>query len=637
MCRIKGDRVDYCERAHSGQTCEVKRSSRTYSHTRGSGSRDDTPSPVHPLTPNGSGTYLTQHRRPSNSGSRPSTRDGLRVTNDLIIVSGSKKGRSGKYQHVTFSTKGNKRSSLGSLGSNEAAIDSAGSDASYTLRTGFPEAPLPPPNAYDHPNTYLPTPSVSHGYHNHHTWSPSSSQTPSLTVTAEADHDLPAGRRGARPPAPIIHNPILVPPSSTRPQVETSSGPYRTSRVVPSGVSQGAYTPTGTSPLDYDQYADFSGSSRTNSGAAEPSRPAKNSSERRKKPSGDRNYQEDFDRKVAQALEKDENDKQVRFELGRAKARAEERAERALAEKEKERAAEREARHQRKAAERLENEKRELEEQKVKDRKKEKSKPLMTDYSKRPTSSRKYSSSMTQEQQAEQWRLLEADRLAMQSEKQAAEEREREEARAAARQQQETSSYYDPRGGDRTLSNANNPTMPRRGSLSRHDSVASTRPPLTRSSSKRRSSVSQPSSPIINTQPAEYSARPPSSRTHAPPPLSFPKSFNPGYSRPQPARRPSFGQESNPLSPSFSTSSGRDQWDMRAMESALPSTRPSGESRYYTTQSREPVISYSARPVRRPTDYVSTFDDDDDVSDYVDPPVYVSRPGISRSGSRRKQ
>ncbi|USP74708.1 uncharacterized protein yc1106_01982 [Curvularia clavata] len=657
MCRMEGDRIYPCDKARSGRPCrDVRRVPTSYIHQRGS-SRDDTPSPVNPPTPTSSGTYLTTRRRPSNSGSRPSTRDGPRINPEIIIEFGSKKGKSSKYPSVSVSAKTHKRHSSGSFGSNDAAVDSGESEASYTIRTGFPEAPLPP-SAFDQPSTFLSTP--SHGLYPRHTPSASSSQTPSLLVPSETDLNPSAARRSTRPSATVIHHATTEPASPTRPQPGLSTGSYKTKRVVPSDLPQITQTPTSSHPLDYDQYADHSGSSRASSGIAEASRPAKNTSQRRKKSSED-NFFKDVSRRLAEDVEKSENERHVRFELDRYEARERERAERKLAEKEKDRAAIREEERERKRLERLEQEKKEREErkrlerleqeererkrlerleqeererkrldrleqekkereeQRARDRKKEKSKPPTTDNTKRPSSSRRMSSMMTPQEQAEQQRLLEADALFMQGEKQAAEAREREERRAAARQQQESSAYYDPRGGDRSLSSAN-PSKPRR------DSAASiTRPSgLVNASSRRRPSISQPSPPTSSAQlPTDYSTRPQTTRVRAPPPLSFPKNFNQDYGRPPSARRPSLTPD-NPFLSASVASPTADPWDLRNMDSALPSTRTSDGRKHHTTQ-----------PVPRTPHYVSAFDDEDIGFDDF-PPSFASRTGLSRSGSKKK-
>lgn len=353
---------------------------------------------------------------------------------------------------------------------------------------------------------------------------------------------------------------------------------------------------------------------------------------------------------MTEDFEKLENDKHVRFELGRYEAREKERAERALAEKEKERAAIREAERERKRLERVEQEKKERaeqekkeraerekkeraerekkerEDQQAKERKKERSRPPAADSTKRPSGSRRMSSLMTPQEKAEQQRLLQADSVVMQREKEAAEAREREERRAAARQQQESAAYYDPRGGDRSLSNANNANKTRR------DSVASTTRPsgLSNTPSRRHPSISQPNPPTVTAQsPTDYSTRPQMSRTRAPPPLSFPKNFNQDYARPPSARRASLTQD-NPFLSTSVTSPVADPWDVRNMEHALPPLRTSDGRKHNTTQPRG-----DTHPVRRPSQYVSAFDDDDDDLD-VYPPTFASRTGLSRSGSRRK-
>ncbi|KAF1830227.1 hypothetical protein BDW02DRAFT_650781 [Decorospora gaudefroyi] len=665
-----------CEKARGGRLCAKPKTRTTqYNHNRGSTSRDDTPSPMNPPTPTGTGTYLVQKRRPSTSGSRPPTRDGQRAINpEIVIEFGSKKERGNKYSSVAVSNKGYKRTSLGasSVESNDVAIESPNSEASFTIRTGFPEAPLPPPTGFSQPNSYIPTPTVSHGYHHRHTSSGSSSRTPSLYVTSDPDYDPPMTQRTARHAPPIVHNPTTTaPPSPSRRQTGASSGSYRTSMVAPQGFSHEIPAQDGLYPLDYADFADRSASSHASSGAPENTRRAKSSDDRRKKKDEDRRRQEERDRQLADEVAKaeTENVKQVRFELGRADGRAQERAERTLAEKEKDRAAAREEARQLKHEERLAQEKKELEEKMAKDRKKEKSKPPTTDYStKRPAASRRTSSSMTSAQLAEQRRLLAADELHMQGEKEAAEARDREERNAAFRQQQETPGYYDPRGGDRSLSSTNNPpTMGRRNSMTRHDSVTTRPSGLTRSSSKRRTSISQPNPPPVNTQvpPDNYSTRPPSARTRAPPPLSFPANFNQDYSRPAPsARRASFTQENpfaapptrgsnssleNPfapvsglLSPSASVTS--DPWDLRTVETALP---PAREGRYNSIQQRgEAVINRSTSQVRaqqasramgRAAGYADDYETDSDSVVEERTPVYASRTGLGLSGKGKKK
>ncbi|KAG9192558.1 hypothetical protein G6011_11292 [Alternaria panax] len=631
MCRIE-ERIEYgpdgrpmtsqrprlCENARANKPCrDAVVIPYRYNSKRGSTSREDTPSPMNPSTPTSSGTYLVQTRRPSNSDSRPSTRDGQRPISTEIIIgfgSGSKKDKTKKYPSISVSAKPYDRSSLGSRGSNEAAVESLGSDASYILRTGFPEAPLPSPSAFDNPNSYLATPTTSYGYRTLPAPSASSSQTPSL----HAEDEPPIRQRSTRRSAPVIHNPspAALSSPSQRP-AGTSSGPYRTSRLAPRDPYASVYP----NPLDNDVFADHS--SYTNSGGPEVDRRAKSGEERQKHSKSSRR-QEEAEQQEAEdrAKAERENERHVRFELGRADSRAKERGERLFADKEKDRAAAREESRRLKHEERLREEQKDLEEKAARDRRKEKerSKPSTT----RPSTSRRMSSSsMTPAQLADQQRLIEAEKAQMRSERQVAEAREREEQLAATlKGQQEKPSYWDPRGGDRSLST-------RRESMTRHDSVTSTPRPsgLIRTTSKRRTSISQPNPPAFDTQAPTETYRPSSSRKRAPPPLSFPANFNQEYAtRPSSSRRPSFGGQDNPFAASSSvvspSATPQDPWDLRNVESALPSTRLQNDGRYGTTQ---------------PHGYVDAFSTDSDspAGDYIQP-TYASRTGLGRKGSKRK-
>ncbi|CAN9272694.1 unnamed protein product [Alternaria alternata] len=104
----------------------------------------------------------------------------------------------------------------------------------------------------------------------------------------------------------------------------------------------------------------------------------------------------------------------------------------------------------------------------------------------------------------------------------------------------------------------------------------STTPPrpaeLDQTPSKRRTSISQPNPPALNTQvPAEI-YQPHSSRKRAPPPLSFPKNYDQNYARTPSSRRPSFSGLENPFAAPSSIKSpsvtSPDPWDLRTVESA---------------------------------------------------------------------
>ncbi|CAO2652717.1 Nn.00g021280.m01.CDS01 [Neocucurbitaria sp. VM-36] len=665
--RSKFEEAFPCDKAPRGRLCsKVKRRTTEYYPKKGTmSSRDDTPSPINPPTPTGTGTYLTQPRRPSGTVARPSTRDGQKaIKPEIIIEFGSKKSKGTKYPSVSVSTGTYKRSSLGasSVGSGDIAVESPGSDASHTIRTGFPEAPLPPSATFGHSDGYIPTPTTPHAHHHRHTSSTSSftnsSRTPSLYITSDPDYDSPTSHRTARYPPTIVHNPSgVVPSSPSRNQTGATVGSYRTTVITPQEFSQEGRTPDGLFPLDYAEFADRSASSHASSGAPEITRRGKDRDERRKKKEEDRKRQEELDRQVAEEMAKEENVKQVRFELGRAEARAQERAEKAYAEKEKERAEDREEARRRSQKER---EKREREEQAVRDRKKEKSKPPVNDFTKRPAGARR--GSMTQAQIEEQRRLLAAEGLAMQGERELAEAREREERLQASRQQQETPGYWDPRGGDRSLSNTTS-AIGRRNSISRRNSVSSAAPPsgLSRSTSNRRPNVIQPNPPAIITQvPQNYAARPPSARQNGPP-ISFPANFNQDYNRPPSARRPSYSQQENPFAAPPTRGSGsslenpfapapsvlspssvvHDPWDARAMQDALPSTRQKSDGRYTMQKRGEAVINRStthdrAQQATRAMGRAAGFEDDYETDSEDDrAPSYPPRSGLSGKGKKK--
>jgi hypothetical protein len=616
MCRVEeriyigaeGNRSKFeeafpCDKARKGKLCpKVKTRTTEYYPKKGIIPRNDTPSPTNPPTPTGSGPYIVQPRRPSSSGGRPPTRDGQKAIKPEIIIEFGAKNNNGK-KYVSVSTNSYKRSSLGASSVDDIAVESPGSDASHTIRTGYPDAPLPPQTTiYGHSDPY----NTSHGYHHRHTSSTSSytdsSRTPSLYVTSDLDYDSPTNTRSTRLP-PAIHNPSTTTQSSSsrsRNHGNTSSPGYNVTMVTPNGYSQNPHGQEGLLPSGYKDLPDRSVSSLTSSGASGRSRRGKDSDEPRRRKHGDHKSQEEEDRE-ADARDKEENIKQVRFELGRAEGRARERAETLLAEKEKLRASEREDGRRRKERDR--ESEREREEEAAKARRKEKSQ--LTTSTKRPAGSRRASISMTSAQQDEQRRLLAAELGHMQGEKGAAEAREREERTAFLLQQQQDPSYYNPRAGG--MSN-NASSITRRDSLSRRGSVsAEVRPTMLGRSNSRRTSISQPHPPPINTQVTQSYAQPISARTHAPPPVSFPANFN---SRPTSARRSSFSSQdpvlaaTNPLSgskfenPFASAPSGiptpvtihQDEWDARNVREVIPATRQVSDGRYTMQRRGEDVI-----------------------------------------------
>ncbi|OAL45820.1 hypothetical protein IQ07DRAFT_614726 [Pyrenochaeta sp. DS3sAY3a] len=637
-----------CDKSRGGRLCsKVKRRTSEYYPKNGTKVRDDTPSPINPPTPTGTGTYITQERRPSATVVRPSTRDGKR---EIVIEFGGKKGKSSKYPSVSVSTGTYKRSSMGgsSIGSNDVAIESPGSDASNTIRTGFPDAPLPPSAIY---GSSVATPTVAHGHHRQTSSTSSftgSSRTPSLYITSDPDYDSPVTyRTGRNNGPPIVHNPTVgaAPSSPSRNQPGLSSG-YRTTVVAPHGLapgfSQETHTPDGLFPLDYAEFADRSASSHASSGAPENTRRPKSSDERRKKKEADdlRKLQEEVDRKFAEELAKEENVKQ----------------------KERERL-DREERDEARRQTLKDLERREREEQGK--AKKEKSKPPTNDFTRQPTRGRR--NSMTQAQVDEQRRLIAAETAHMQGERDIADARDREERLATARLQQEAPGYWDPRGGDRNLaSNSSNSTVTT--SLARRNSVTSSAAPgLARSNSKRRTSIIQPNPPVA-IAPQTYSSRPSARREG--PPVSFPSNFNQEYIRPTSARRNSVSLDNpfaapptrgpaplplgsvpprgsgssvdNPFAPTsaLSPTAPADPWDLRTVQDALPPTRDA-ESRYNLKQRGEAVISRAtphsrAQQATRAMGRAAGFEDDyEDDSDEVAAPAYVPRSAMSGKGKKK--
>ncbi|KAH8706127.1 hypothetical protein GQ44DRAFT_629757 [Phaeosphaeriaceae sp. PMI808] len=638
MCRVEervyigadGNRSKFedtypCNKARNGRLCaKVNRRTTEYYPKKGTISRNDTPSPINPPTPVGTGTYIVQQRRPSSSGGRPSTRDGLKaIKPEIVIEFGSKNDKN----KVSVSAKTYKRPTIVTSSVDDVAVESLASDASHTIRTGFPEAPIPPlVTPYAHTDSYGTTPTIHHGYHHRQTSSTSSftgsSRTPSLYVTSDPDYDSPTTTRNTRLPPAIIHNPSTTnaPPSPSRPRIHggNSSAPYNTALVTPHYLQE-SYPQEGLFPMDYQDFADRSGSSHASSSASIQSRRGKDHDQPRKKKSDDRRQLDEFNRSITEALAKEEkeNIKQVRFELGRAESRTKERAETLLAEKEKQRARDREEARRRASQEREREREREREQ-------KEKLKTSMANSSsKRPAAPRRASISMTQSQLDEQRRLLAADLGHMQGESRATEAREREENLLLLKQKQQDTSYYNPRTGPMPIEA---PTLTRRDSQSRRNSVsAETRPPtIGRTNSNRRASIVQPNPPAINTHGTSNYPRPANPRSHAPPPVSFPSNFS---TRPQSTRHPSFSTHENPFAapPSRGSNSSienpfapaqpvasppvtvhQDPWDARYMLDSLPAAKPAPNTQYSRTGAARPSARFPSHDV----DYVTDSDEE---------------------------
>ncbi|KAH9883163.1 hypothetical protein J1614_000019 [Plenodomus biglobosus] len=379
-----------CDKSRNGKLCsKVKKKTLEYHTKSGPFSCENTPSPGNPPTPTtGAGAYVVQQRRPSSSGGRPFTRDGHKpMAPEITINFNTKKDAGKRHSGVTVSTKSHKRSShiTSPIGSGDLIDDFPGSDGSHTIRTGFPDAPLPTPAAFGHPDSYMP--SQSHAYHHGPTSSTSSfnapSSTPSLYVTSDPDYESSDTRRSTRQPPTIIqhqhqhqHQTSATPPSpSPRTSAMKSSVPYRTSVVAPRASAHDGYTTDNMFPIDHGDLADRSASSHASSGVSEtPTRKSKDRDERHRKQEEERRREDERIRRAAEEAAR-ENAKQVRFELDRPVARERERAEKVFAEKEMDRAHAREDARRRdedaRRRERKEREKKEREEEEeVRQRKK---------------------------------------------------------------------------------------------------------------------------------------------------------------------------------------------------------------------------------------------------------------------------
>ncbi|KAF2877320.1 hypothetical protein BDV95DRAFT_589918 [Massariosphaeria phaeospora] len=650
MCRVEkrvyvgsdGRRQEFeepfpCDRARGSRLCsQVKRRTTEY-FPKAPPVRDDTSSPAsnNPPTPTGTGSYLIQERRPSgNVERRPSTREGPRVVKPPhIIIELGRKDRSKKYPAVSVYPKiSSKRTSLGA--SSDVAVESSGSDASYTYRTGLPEAPVVSADPLRQSHGYTTRPAVPQGHR--HTSSASSftpsSQPPSLYATS--DPDSPSTRRPARYPPTIIHNPLPggAPPSPTMSRAPATgpSNSYHITLASPHSSHREQVAPDGLTPLDYSDFVNNNVSSHASSSRAPAPEITDRGADRermRQQKAYERKRQEQADRRFAEELAKEETEvKQVRFELDRADTRAEQRAEQKLAESEKRRAEVREKERQRKQEDMA---RKEWEVREAEAKLKQGSRPPPT------TTTRRHSRrpSVSQADAEERKRLLLETEAQMAREREAAERRERDEKAALLRQQQQTTQYYNPRAGDSGAG------FSRRNSVSgRRGSVSGPPPPLTglgRTNSTRRVSISQPNPPALTAafSQQQYHTRPPSSHHQNPPPPFFSPSSQQDYPSARHAPHPSdnpFAQpglrsstDTNPFAARTSQENPFAQphaaWDTRNMHDALPTTlmssahsrQVSDEGRYRTLQGRgEDVISRAARQATRSMQMAVGYEDD---------------------------
>jgi hypothetical protein len=563
--------------------------------------RDDAPSPAsnNPPTPTGLGSYVVEERRPSvTGGRRPSLRPGSSAKPEIIIQIGSKKDRGAKYLR-TYVPKTYKRSSLGAspTASNEIAVDSPGSDASYPIRTGLPDTTVPQTPPFGHPQGYTTRRAVPQTHrHNASTSSVTTSQTPSLYTTSETESDSPLGRHAPEYPRTIIHNSRSSPSPTTTTRGQTSqSNAHRPRLDVPHSSSRDTSSSRDNAG-DYSDVVDLYASSNashassthassTRAAAPEITDRAKDRERRRKKDEDDEERR--LDAALSQAAEQAK--KEVRFaapETGRYEERERLRKEQV----EKQKLDERRDRDQEKQRKRDAEARtaKETEKRATKRPEREKTQPPTSFNHKQPSGRRSRRGSMTQADIDEQARLLRQEELQMSLERTAAEQREQEEVlqqRYATRTQSHPVHSY---------------------------STGDARP--TASSGRRRQSIVD--APVLTTltttfaqQPPQpqYSVRPPSS--HAPP-YSTREQFPSARYSPsqlvspfaQPTRTSNSSMETNPFAapstrpihPShppvpvvhqnhYPAVAPTVAWDTQAMQTALPSYPP-GQTAQYAAQ-----------------------------------------------------
>ena len=589
-----------CERARRrGKRCsKPEKKTREYIGTPPI-ARADAPSPAsnNPPTPSGVGSYIIEERRPSASGRRPSLKSEIIIQ----IGGGSKRDHDKKYSRKYTST-AYKRTSLGgsSIASNEVAVESPGSDASYPIRTGLPETAVPHTPPFGQPHGYAARHVVPQGHR--HTTSVSSvttSQTPSLYTTSETEPESPLGLHAPEYPRTIVHNtrpnpasPVTIRRDATQPST------YHTRLEVPHNSSRDTSSSrdnVGDYPDVVDMYASSSASSASARRAANP---AVNDRvidrERRRKMKEDekrRKEEEEEERRLDERILKaeDQAKKEVRFaelETGRYTHRDQLRKEQKFAESEKQRAEEREnerrrkkeaeERQRKKEAEEERQLRKETEQRNPKDPEKratrkperEKTQPPTRDFNKKPSGRRhSRSNSMTQADIDERNRLLFQEKLQMSLERDAAEEREAAELRqqqySTRPQPHSTASYQ----SEPTTSShrAEEPKLQGPGGK-RRGSISINPPPM--GNVGRRASIVQPNPPVLTPVVTAF----PPQQTYATRPTSSLTNTQPYVTREAlPSARYSPSQLGNP----FGQPNGRSSnTSMETNPFAAPSDRP---------------------------------------------------------------
>jgi hypothetical protein len=182
-----------CDKAQPGKLCsKVKRRTTEYFPKRGTvPRRDGTPPPVDSVIPTVTGSYIVQQRRPSLTKREES------IKREVVIDLGSKRNKGQKY-----SSNSTKRSSISAGAAyDNVAAEWQDEDASHTIRTSFPELPLPSAS-YGCSDAYSTTPNVAREDHHRHTSSVSSYG--GSDVTPDSDYYLLTSTRGKKL-SPVIH------------------------------------------------------------------------------------------------------------------------------------------------------------------------------------------------------------------------------------------------------------------------------------------------------------------------------------------------------------------------------------------------------------------------------------------------
>ncbi|PVH94529.1 hypothetical protein DM02DRAFT_633633 [Periconia macrospinosa] len=559
-----------CSKApRQGVLCQNVKTKKTeyYPNAHSTSSRGESPSSNGPFTPPtvGGPGYTTEIHRPSSSRGAGARRPSIKP--EIVIEIGGRKSNTKFYPKGPRSSQ---RSSLASTHSNEAVLDSPGSDK---IVTGFPEASLPPTGYTSHPDGYNYRHAVPHG---HRQTSSSSSHSASRVPSLTSEPESPTTRRTARYPPALVHNPIpAAPPSpaTSRAHAPTSAfssrGNYRTETVAP------------PFPVDYDDFLPRPpASSRASSGvddAPEITARAQYREERRRAEKIKR--QEEDDRRMAEELhnkEFEKEEKTVRFADERHQSRSEQQYRTQIREETRQKL-EGKPRKEEKIS------RKEGEKQATKRPERPKTKPPAGFDNPSRRHRRRSSVTMTPEEKKQLERLRREEINQQEREREASDRWDREEQLSLQNpyatappppqtllQQQETVEYYNPR--------SSGPTMSRQPSVSRRGSVSISQPVPPQQTYPTRQPSSHYPSGSYNTSSANRPVSARHSSYHHDNPFAQPPTRTSNTS--QDSTNPFAAPSTRPIHPSSSdhafSPTTSDPWDARSLHSSLPSTSTTG-------------------------------------------------------------